>query len=134
MTLVLDASAVVASLIDNGPDGHWAEAMIGRDHLAAPHLMPVEAATILHRSMLVGQISDHAAALAHDDLADLRIELFPYEPFAQRVWQLRHNVTTYDGWYVALAESLGASIATLDARLANATGPRCDFELPPPAP
>jgi len=40
------------------------------------------------------------------------VELFAYEPFASRVWELRENVTAYDSWYVALAESLGARLAT----------------------
>jgi hypothetical protein len=51
-------------------------------------------------------------------------ELFAYEPFAPRVWELRQNVTAYDGWYVALAELLGATLATLDVRLTKAAGPR----------
>src|SRR5207237_128838 len=61
----------------------------------------------------------------------LRVELFPYEPFAERVWDLRTNVTAYDGWYVALAETLGARLATLDTRLSRAKGPRCAFTIPP---
>ena len=43
------------------------------------------------------------------------------------MWELRENVTAYDGWYVALTESLDAKLATLDIRLAKATGPRCHF-------
>lgn len=129
--LVVDASAVVAALIDDGPDGRWAEAVVAREPLAAPHLMQVEAANILRRAVLAGQLSQDSAALAHDDLLGLRVELFPYEPFARRVWQLRHNLPSYDGWYVALAESLGAVVATLDERLTQASGPQCDFEGPP---
>ncbi len=43
---------------------------------------------------------------------------------------LREYVTAYDGWHVALAESLGAKLATLDPRLTKATGPRCTFATP----
>jgi predicted nucleic acid-binding protein len=39
-------------------------------------------------------------------------------------------VTTYDGTYVALAELLGAPLATLDRGLAAAPGPRCSFTTP----
>lgn len=131
MTLVVDASAVVAALIDDGPDGRWAEKVISREPLVAPHLMHAEAANLLRRAALAGQLSQDMAAVAHDDLLTLRVELFPYEPFAQRVWQLRHTVTAYDAWYVALAESLGAAVATLDERLVQASGPQCDFEQPP---
>ena len=58
------------------------------------------------------------------------IELFPYEPFASRAWELRRNLTAYDGWYVALAEALELPLATLDRHLARATGPRCRFLKP----
>ena len=65
-----------------------------------------------------------AASLAYADLLDLRVELFPYAPFAARTWELRANLTCYAAWYVALAESLGSKVATLDLRLARASGPR----------
>ena len=60
----------------------------------------------------------------------LRIDLFPYGPFAARVWELRGNLTSYDAWYVALAETLDAQLATLDLRLSRSPGPRCLFALP----
>jgi predicted nucleic acid-binding protein len=129
VTLIVDASTVVAALVDSGTDGRWAEALLASDSLAAPHLLPVEVANILRRSVLAHAISADQASLAHADLLDLRVELFPYAPFASRVWALRDNVTCDDAWYVAVAEALGAPLATLDARLANAPGPRCQFVL-----
>jgi predicted nucleic acid-binding protein len=51
--------------------------------------MPVEAASILHRAELAGEISADAASLAHADLRRLRVEYFPYDPFAERIWELR---------------------------------------------
>jgi predicted nucleic acid-binding protein len=128
--LVVDASVVVAALVDGGPDGVWAESALSEDNLAAPHLMQVEVANILRRAVRAGDISDEIASLAHRDLLSLRVELFPYEPFAARIWELRSNATAYDGWYVALAESLGAPLATLDRKLSRAPGPRCRFRFP----
>jgi predicted nucleic acid-binding protein len=61
--------------------------------------------------------------MAYADLLDLRVELFPYAPFAARTWELRGNMICYDAWYIALAESLGSKVATLDLRLARAPGP-----------
>ena len=130
MTLVIDAGLVVAALVDGGPDGVWAESSLSAGDLAAPHLMPVEVTNILRRAARAGDISDDIASLAHRDLLGLRVELFPYEPFAARVWELRSNTTAYDGWYVALAESLNAPLATLDRRLSRAPGPRCRFRTP----
>ncbi len=131
MSRVVDASVVVAALIDAGPVGRWAESMLSGDDLCAPHLMPVEVANVLRRNEDAATISSDAASLAHVDLADRAISLYPYQPLARRIWELRSNITCYDAWYVALAESLGSTLATLDVRLAKATGTRCDFETPP---
>jgi predicted nucleic acid-binding protein len=130
VTLVIDSGLVVAALVDSGQVGTWADHLLATDDLAAPHLMLAEAANVLRRAAMAGEISADIAALAHADLLSLRVELFSYEPFATRVWQLRENVTAYDGWYVALAESLEAKLATLDLRLTKATGPRCAFVTP----
>jgi predicted nucleic acid-binding protein len=132
VTLVIDASLVVSALIDAGETGRWAESQLVTGQLSAPHLMPVEVANILRRSAAKGEITSDVASMAHADLLDLRVELFPYAPFAPRVWELRGSVTSYDAWYVALAEFLGSSVGTLDRKLARAAGPRCGFETPPP--
>lgn len=131
MTLVVDASLVVSALVDGGPEGQWAEREVERAPLAAPHLLMVEVTNILRRAARARQITEDSAAMAHDDLLALRIELFAYEPVAERVWELRGAVTAYDAWYVALAESLDAPLATLDRKLSRAAGPRCKFRLPP---
>jgi predicted nucleic acid-binding protein len=130
MTLVVDASVVVAALVDSGPTGEWSEEVLLSDHLAAPHVMPVEVANVLRRARVSGEVSPDVASLAHADLQAIRVELFPYEPVAQRAWELRGSLAMYDAWYVATAELLGAKLATLDWRLARAAGPRCDFLLP----
>lgn len=130
MSLVIDAGFVVAALVDSGPVGTWAEELLAHEGLAAPHLMPVEGVNVLRRAALAGEITADTAAMAHADLVSLQVELFGYEPFAARVWELRENVTSYDAWYVALAESLNATLATVDVRLSNAIGPRCTFVTP----
>lgn len=127
MTIVVDASFVVAALVDSGTAGTRAAELLGEGPLVAPHLMPVEVANILRRAVLVGSLGADVAALAHADLLDLGVVLYPYEPFAGRCWALHPNVTAYDAWYVALAEALSAPLATLDGRLARAPGVRCEF-------
>lgn len=128
--IVVDASVVVAALVEGGSTGRWAEDILVSDNLAAPHLMPVEAANILRRAALAGDLTADAAALAHADLLDLRVDLFPYAPVATRAWELRANLTLYDACYVAVAELLGAGLATLDVRLARAPGTVCEFVTP----
>jgi predicted nucleic acid-binding protein len=130
VTFVVDASMVVAGLVDSGPGGSWAESFLSSEALAAPHLMPVEVASVLRRGVIVGDISSDVASLAHGDLLALRVELFPYEPFGERIWELRGSITAYDAWYVAVAESLDAPLATLDDKLSRASGPHCQFATP----
>jgi predicted nucleic acid-binding protein len=89
MTFVVDASVVVAALASADATGEWAESVLAGEPLAAPHLMPVEVASILHRAELAGEISADAASLAHADLRRLRVEYFPYDAFAERIWELR---------------------------------------------
>ena len=129
--LVVDASLVVAALVDDGPTGRWAEQQLASDDLAAPHLMPVEAANVVRRAELNGAVSTDIANLAHADLCDLAVDLYEYLPLSTRVWELRSNLTAYDATYVAVAEILDAPLATLDHRLARSPGIRCDIRVPP---
>ena len=92
--------------------------------------MLVEASNILRRLERSSEISRLEANSAHRDLLRLELDLFPYAPFAERVWALRSNLTAYDAWYVALAEALDSPLATLDRRLGQATGPVCEIIVP----
>ena len=130
MTIVVDASAVVAALIDAGPDGSWARAGLRDDDLAAPAHLYVEVSNVLRRAVVAGRLGPDVGALAHRDLIQLPLTCFPFEPLADRVWGLHPTVTAYDAAYVALAEALDAPLWTLDRRLAAASGPRCSFRLP----
>ena len=127
---MIDASVMVAALVDASPVGSWAESVLASGPLAAPHLLPIETANVLRRLALAGDISSDVAALAHRDLRAIRMELFPYAPLGERVWELRQNVTSYDACYVALAELLRVPLATLDARLTRIPGATCEFRLP----
>lgn len=124
---VLDASAAVALLADGGPTGQWVEATIRGATLFAPELMPFEVSNILRRHALAGILNASDAALTHTDLVALPVDLYPYTALAERVWQLRANVTAYDASYVALAELIAAPLVTLDAKLAAAPGPTCQI-------
>jgi predicted nucleic acid-binding protein len=123
--LVIDASAAVALLADGGPAGDWVAQSTAGARLAAPELMHVEAANILRRHALAGILDATAATLAHADLVDLPVDLYPYRAVHDRAWELRNNLTVYDAAYVAIAELLSAPLVTLDARIAGAAGPKC---------
>ena len=131
LTRVVDASVVVEAILGIGAHAHWAAAQLADAHLVAPHLMPVEVANALRRAQARGLIGADVANLAHADLMALPVDLYPYEAFAERAWQLRTSVASYDACYVALAELIGADLLTLDTRLARAHGPNCRFLTPP---
>ncbi|MYC30615.1 MAG: type II toxin-antitoxin system VapC family toxin [Chloroflexi bacterium] len=130
MTVVIDASALIVALIDSGPEGRWAAALIGREDLAAPEILPPEVGNALRRLELDGRVSTAEATLAYSDLLRLNLELFPFGPLSQRIWELRHSVTCYDACYVALAEALACPLATLDRRLMSGNGVACEFTGP----
>lgn len=128
--LVCDASALVALLVDSGPAGSWAAETLSGAELAAPALLPFEVANVLRRHERQDLISADQAAQAHADLLDLAIEYWPYELLAQRAWELRHGLTSYDATYVALAELTSAALVTLDSAIAAAPGVRCEVARP----
>jgi predicted nucleic acid-binding protein len=130
LSVVVDSSVVVAALVDTGDNGAWAEKILEQDDLYAPELLRVEAANVLRRLERGKEITEQEANAAFEDLMELDVELHAFEPFSERVWELRHNVTSYDGWYVSLAEALNLPLATLDGRLAKAEGPKCRFLTP----
>ena len=122
---------MIAVLIDSGKTGTWAEATVSDAPLAGPELVLAETGNILRRLERAGEISRLEATSAYRDLLRLDLTLFPFAPFAGRIWDLRSNLTSYDAWYVAVAEALGCRLVTLDARLGRATGPKCEIIVPP---
>jgi len=130
VSAVVDASVLVAATTDAGAEGTWAEQVLGEGNLVAPHLVLVEATNILRRLEAAKVLTRLEATAAAKDLLDLELSLVAFEPFAGRVWELRRNLTSYDAWYVAVAEALDLPLATLDRRLGRATGTSCRFRVP----
>lgn len=131
MTSVIDASVLVALLVDSGLEGKWAESAIDQDLLVAPELALAEATNILRRLERRTELSRVEATTAHADLLRLDIELFPFAPFAERTWTLRGSLTSYDAWSVAIAEGLDCPLLTLDHRPSRARGHTCRIITPP---
>jgi len=97
--------------------------------LHAPEHLGVEVTNALRRLRNQRLLGESEAALALQGFASLAIQLWPFEPLAARTWELGHNVSSFDGAYVALAERLSAPLFTADRRLARASGPACSFEV-----
>ena len=130
MSVVVDASVLVAALVDSGREGRWAESVVARGSLTGPELVLAESCNVLRRLERTAKISGLEANSAHRDLLRLDLELFSFAPFAGRVWELRGNLSSYDAWYVALAEAFECPLATLDRRIGRATGPVCEVIVP----
>ena len=128
---VIDASVLVGAVADATAAGRWAEDVVAAGDLVAPHLVLVESASALRKLESTSVLGRLEATAAHADLTRLGMHLVPYAPFAQRIWELRGNLSSYDAWYVAVAELAGMPLATMDRRLARARGPECEFLLPP---
>ncbi len=129
--IVVDASTMTAALIDAGPAGAWARAQLAESDLVAPELLPAEVTSALRKAERLGHVDADTAEGALTDLADFRLELYPWSPVAWRVWELRHNLTPYDAWYVGLAELLDLPLISLDHGIAAAPGIRCVVRLGP---
>lgn len=127
--IVLDASAAVEWLLRS--PGLRVEQRIfsRREQLAAPCLLDVEFAQVLRRFTLSGELAAERAAEALEELVDIPLSRFPHEPLLFRAWELRANLTIYDGVYVALAEALRAPLLTCDARLRRAPGHHAKVEV-----
>ena len=129
MTVVVDASVLIAALVDSGADGQWAESVLSEGGLVAPELMLVETANVLRRLERQRLVSSSQATGAFRDLLNLDIRLVPSATLIALVWPLRHNFPSHDALYVATADLLDAPLATLDQKMASQAG-YCRFLVP----
>ena len=119
--IVLDASAVVEYLLGR-PAGVLVDVALSSEPTSAPHLLDVEVAAVVRRFELRGELEATSATGCIQDLKGLPIRRYPHGPLITRACTWRHNVTVYDGVYLALAEALDATLITLDASLAAVPG------------
>jgi predicted nucleic acid-binding protein len=128
--IVLDASAVVELLINSRAGKRlWHRISSPQETLHAPQLLDVEVLHVLRRNSRLGALDAERGLQAVQDLADLPIVRYPHEPFRSRVWELRSNLSSYDGFYVALSEALDAPLLTLDARLGATRGHQARIDV-----
>ena len=116
--MVLDASAAVEVLL-NTPAGNRLATRLedASQSVHAPHLIDVEVTHVLRRYVLRGALSRERGALALEHWGKFDLERYCHEPFLDRMWQLRVNLSAYDAAYVALAEALSTVLVTGDGRL-----------------
>lgn len=128
--IVLDASAAVDWLLQSAAAQRIESRIFSRNQsLHAPELLDLEVAQVLRRLVREAAVSASRAEAALQDLLDLRLTRYPHSLLLPRIWQLRHNLSAYDAAYVALAEKLGATLLTRDAKLASASGHAATIEV-----
>ena len=129
--LVLDASAALAAFLGTGANTTSIRVRIEApgESLHTPHLLDVEMLHALRGLVLRGDVSRARGEEVREDFASLRWSRYSQVPFLDRIWELKDNLTAYDAAYVALAETLGAPLVTMDARLAQAPPIRAEVEV-----
>lgn len=127
--LVVDASVLAPVVADARGDGRRFRDRLRNEVVVGPDLLRIEVTAVLRRHASTGQLTLEQADAAIGDLLLFPITVFPTTPLLRRVWELRQDLTAYDGCYVALAEAVDRPLLTADRRLANAPGLRCDVEV-----
>jgi len=115
--IVVDASAMVEALVGRDADADLLDMMAG--DIEAPHLLDVEVLSVLRGLVLGGKLHPEGAVRAREDHFAFVITRHETAPLAERIWELRHQFTSYDASYLALAEALRAPLLTCDAKLAT---------------
>lgn len=99
--------------IGGGPVGACCERALSGGPVFGRELGLVEATKILRRLERASKITPLEAASADRD--HLCLDIKPH-PIAPRICELRHALTSYDAWYVAVAEALNLPRVTPDRR------------------
>ncbi len=128
MTVVLDASAM-AEMLDPGSSLAILviDALTSADSdWAVPEHFRVEVANALRGLLLSGRLTREAFDDSIDRLARADVEVHATAPLLVRIAALAANATAYDAAYIALAETVGATVLTTDAKLERVPGIRCE--------
>lgn len=120
--IVVDASVVLHLLVEPEKDPGVAEALAAASEMIAPAYLDLEILNSLRKKVLSKRLTEQRAAAAVADLSALPLDRRSTEELNSRIWELRHNMTSNDAAYVALAEALECPLLTRDMRLKSAAG------------
>ena len=130
MTVVLDASVVVELVLGTRVGARVRQRILDPAiSLHGPELLDLEVLNVLRRYVHAGRIAADRAGTAVQRLNELDLRRYRHGPMLPRIWSWRANLSAYDATYVTLAEVLGGSLLTTDARLSRAPGLPVPVEL-----
>ena len=128
--MVLDASGAVEFLLNTAAGRRLAVRLADEAEVVhVPHLIDLEIAQALRRYARHGTLDAQTGALALERWRSFDVQRYSHEPFLDRIWELRNNVSAYDAVYVSLAEALSAVLFTGDRKLAGTSGVDAPIEL-----
>ncbi|WP_017625975.1 type II toxin-antitoxin system VapC family toxin [Nocardiopsis chromatogenes] len=128
--IVVDNSALVEMLAVKGPVGEAVASRTAQEEdLAAPYLLDTEVMSALLGLIRGRKLSESQAESAMAHYRALPLDRYETAPLWSRIKALHANLSAYDATYVALAEVLGATLITSDARIARSGAARCAIEV-----
>jgi predicted nucleic acid-binding protein len=112
----------MVELLLRSPAAQAVEAAILDRDTFAPELLDVEVMSALARLEREGELEPRLAGNALSVLLAAPVTRVPHAGLIMDAWTRRHNLSSYDSIYVALAARLGCPLITGDGRLARAPG------------
>jgi predicted nucleic acid-binding protein len=119
--VVADASAIVELLLRT-PRGLQAEELLRGQRVSAPAHMDAEVLSAFGRLARARHVDEPLVEAALAELERAPIRRYPVTPLLLDSWALRERIALRDGLYVTLAQRLGATLLTVDSRLARTRG------------
>jgi predicted nucleic acid-binding protein len=120
-TYVVDASVAAEYLLRTQLGLKIADTLDGAQ-LISPELLDVEVLSVLRRAVLGKKLKEDRAELVLEDLIAWPIERLSNIKLIHQAWRFRHQVSAYDAFYVAVAQTYQAPLLTADGPLSRAPG------------
>ena len=131
--IVVDASAFIDALLFV-ECGENLSITLSQSQLSVPEHFTIEVLQSIRKLERLDLITSETALSFVTTLSRLNCERVATNDLVDSIWDLRHNFTSYDGAYVALAKRLMCPLFTHDTRLANAAANQIVIRNLRPAP
>ncbi len=127
--IVVDASIFIHILLEPGKSRQAEEILSQHDDWIAPELVDLEVLNGIRKPLLRGELGERRAQQAVEQYERFAIVRISTALLINDVWELRHNLTTYDASYIVIAKSLSISLLTRDGPMFAASKQLVDCRL-----